>query len=353
MNDTVPEPVLEPELAIVDPHHHLWDRRAVGTIQPGAAHPFEQAVARVPRYLLDEFTRDLGFGHDVRATVFIECRSMYRIDGPPALAPVGETEFVNGVAAMSASGSYGLARVCAGIVGHADLRLGDAVADVLEAHLASGGGRFRGVRHSAPWDADPAVLGPLARTPEGLYRTSAFRAGFARLAPLGLSFDAWVIEPQIDDVSDLAAAFPDTVIILDHVGTPLGIGRYVGRREERFPIWRMAIQRLAERPNVHIKLGGLAMPFCGFEAGEGEAPLSARLAELWRPYVETCIEAFGAERCMFESNFPVDLYTCSYGTLWNAFKRLSAGAALQERAALFSETARRVYRLSEAQSAKV
>ena len=346
-DSTTPEPVIEPELAIVDPHHHLWDHR--GAPPPGPApepHSFLDALAMAPRYLLDELLADIGAGHDVRATVFVECRSMYRAHGPPEFAPVGETEFVAGVAAMSASGVYGPARVCAGIVGHADLRLGDAVAPVLEAHVAAGGGRFRGVRHSAPWDADPTVLGPLARMPEGLYRTPAFRAGFARLAPLELSFDTWVLEPQLDEVTELASAFPDTSIVLDHVGTPLGIGRYAGRRPERFALWSEAIRRLAERPNVTVKLGGLAMPFGGFERS-GE-PSSAELAELWRPYAETCIEAFGPDRCMFESNFPVDLYTCSYRTLWNALKRLASGASSDEKAALFSGTARRVYRLGDA-----
>ena len=339
------EPVIEPELPIVDPHHHLWDRR--GPVSPASArHPFEDALALAPRYLLDEFLADLGSGHNVRATVFVECRSMYRAEGPLEFAPVGETEFVNGVAAMSASGLYGLTRVCAGIVGHADLRLGAHVADVLDAHLAADGGRFRGVRHSAPFDADPAVLGPLARMPAGLYGDATFRAGFAQLAPRGLSFDAWLLEPQIDELTDLATAFPDTSIVLDHVGTPLGIGRYAGRRTERFSLWRDAILRLAERPNVAVKLGGLAMPFCGFD-GEWSArpPTSSDLAALWRPYIETCIEAFGAERCMFESNFPVDLHTCSYRTLWNALKRVAAGASTAEKAVLFSETARRIYRL--------
>ena len=182
--------------------------------------------------------------------------------------------------------------------------------------------------------------------PEGLYGASAFRAGFARLAPLGLSFDAWVLEPQLGEVAELASAHPDTSIVLDHVGTPLGIGRYAGRRRERFAVWRAAIERLAERPNVTVKLGGLAMPFCGFE--RSSAPSSAELADQWRPYVETCIAAFGPERCMFESNFPVDLYTCSYRTLWNALKRLASGASTDEKAALFSGTARRVYRLGDA-----
>ncbi len=349
------EAVIEPDLPIVDPHHHLWDYRAMARTLGPETHPFERIVRRSPLYLLDELVTDIrGGGHDVRATVFVECGAMYRADGPDALKPVGETEFVNGVAAMSASGLHGPIRACAGIVGHADLRRGDAVAEVLEAHLAAGGGaagggRFRGIRHSVSWDADPGVLGPLARMPQGLLVSDAFRAGFARLAPLGLSFDAWLLEPQLPELIDLARAFPETAIMLDHVGTPLGIGAYAGRREERFGLWRERIRALAQCPAVMVKLGGLAMPFGGFdgEEGEGAEPQSARLARLWAPYIETCIEAFGVERCLFESNFPVDLFTCSYTVLWNGLKRIAAGYSTDEKAALFSGSAARFYRLAQ------
>ena len=226
--------------------------------------------------------------------------------------------------------------------GHVDLMLGDGAAAVLEAHLGRAPDRFRGIRHSAAWDTDPAVLGPLNFRPRGLLVDGAFRRGFAHLGRLGLSFEAWVVEPQLPEVLALAKAFPDTTIVLDHVGTPLGLAAYAGRREERFGLWRDNIRALAKAENVVVKLGGLAMPFCGFEAqGAG----SERLAALWRPYIETCIEAFGVERCMFESNFPVDRYTCSYRTLWNALKRIAAGASAAEKAALFSGVARRVYRL--------
>ncbi|MDP1617274.1 amidohydrolase [Phenylobacterium sp.] len=341
------ETILEPELPIVDPHHHLWDMRGrFGADAPAPRHGFEALLRRSPHYLLDQLLGDLGAGHNVRATIFVECGAMYRAGAPAALAPVGETEFVNGVAAMSASGLYGEARACAGIVGHVDLTLGDAAAPVIEAHLAAGGGRFRGVRQSASYDPDAAVLGPLARNAAGLYRSEAFRAGFAHLADHGLSFDAWLLEPQLPDLMDLASAFPETTIILDHVGTPLGIGAYAGQREARFEIWRDSIRDLAERPNVVCKVGGLAMPFAGFPSFMAEPPAtSAMLAEAWRPYVETTIEAFGASRCMFESNFPVDAGTCDYATLWNAFKRLAAGASADEKAALFHDTARRIYRL--------
>ena len=345
------ETILEPDLPIVDPHHHLWDRRNHATPpSPSGAppqHPFITAIADAQRYLLDELLTDTGSGHNVRATVFVECGAMYRADGPVEMRPVGETEFVNGVAAMSASGSYGQTRACAGIVGKADLLLGDAVKAVLEAHVTAGGGRFRGIRNSASFEADKEVLGPLNRVEEGLYLDATFRKGFKHLAPMGLSFDAWLLEPQLPDVIDLARAFPDTTIILDHVGTPLGRGSFAGRLNERFPIWRDNIHELARSPNVVVKLGGLAMAFCNFPSflAEPRAP-SEQLAREWAPYIEACIAAFGPERCMFESNFPVDMGSCTYAVLWNAFKRIAAGYSADEKAALFSGTASKVYRLT-------
>jgi predicted TIM-barrel fold metal-dependent hydrolase len=348
-HEAVVEEILEPDLEIVDPHHHLWDRRAAllaSGSPPDERHGFEKVLWLSPRYLLDELMADLSSGHNIRATVFLECTSMYRADGPAALRCVGETEFVNGVAAMSASGIYGEARACAGIVGKGDLSLGDAVAKVLEAHIAAGGGRFKGVRHSASWDADSGVLGPIVRSGQGLYISDAFRAGFARLAPLGLSFDAWLLEPQLPELIDLARAFPETAIVLDHVGTPLGLASYAGRREERFGVWRDNIRTLAACPNVTVKLGGLAMPFCGFASFLSDPPASSeQLAREWKPYIETCIEAFGPKRAMFESNFPVDLGSCSYATLWNALKRIAAQYTAEEKAALFSRTASEFYRL--------
>ena len=343
------EAILEPDLPIVDPHHHLWDRPAtLVAAMPSTGHGFEDIIRAVPRYLLDELLADLQSGHNVRATVYLECGAMYRADGPEASRCVGETEFVNGMAAMTASGLYGDLRACAGIVGHADLRMGSAVEEVLRSHVAAGGGRFRGVRNSASWDEDTNVLGPLAgRVPSGLYRDRKFREGFAVLHRLGLSFDAWLLEPQLPDLVDLAQAFPDTTIVLDHVGTPLGIGAYTGKREERFGVWRDSIRSLAKCPNVVVKLGGLAMPFAGFSSFNASPRRSSEtLAQEWKPYVETCIEAFGPSRCMFESNFPVDSLSCGYSVLWNAFKRLAATYSTEEKAALFSGTAARVYRLS-------
>ncbi|MDP1631934.1 MAG: amidohydrolase family protein [Caulobacter sp.] len=346
LDQTTPEAILDPDLPIIDPHHHLWDRPLPPPAGP-VGHPFEDVVRLSPRYLLDELRADAGSGHNITATVYVQCGAFYRADAAPEMAPIGEVEFVNGVAAMSASGIYGPMRACAGIVGHADLMLGDGAAAVLEAEVRAGGGRFKGIRHTNAQDPDPAVLGPMSHTPPGLLGETAFRAGFARLAPLGLSFDAWMLEPQLPELIDLARAFPETDIILDHLGTPLGIGAYAGRRDERFGVWRDNIRELAKSPRVAVKLGGLAMPFPGFPGLDGRSrPTSQALADLWRPYVETCIEAFGAERCMFESNFPVDLWGCDYATLWNAFKRIAAGASDAERADLFAGTARRVYRLA-------
>lgn len=341
------EEIIEPDLAIVDPHHHLWDRTPLLGALPPPKHGFDHILRRTPRYFLPELLADTGSGHNVRATVFLECGAFYRADGPAEMKPIGETEFVGGVAAMSASGLYGETRACAGIVGTADCTLGDGVARVLEAQIAAGNGRFRGIRQSASWDADDDVLGPLGRRrPAGFYRDAIFRAGFARLAPMGLTFDAWLLEPQLPDLIDLARAFEGTRIVLDHVGTPLGIASYAGRLQERFGVWRDNIKALAALPNVFIKLGGLAMPFPGFSSYMSEAPASSEdLAVEWKPYIETCIEAFGPARSMFESNFPVDEPTCSYATLWNAFKRLAKDCSAGEKAALFSGAASEFYRL--------
>src|ERR1700731_542726 len=282
------EEVIHPSPPIVDPHHHLWDRGG-------------------QRYMLEELSADIASGHNIVATVYVEARSMYRATGPEALRPVGEVEFANGAAAMSASGGYGPAAICAGIVGHANLFLGEAARPVLEAEIAAGNGRFRGIRHSSAWDADPNVAHMYATRPKGLLLDPTFRKGFACLAPLGLSFDAWMFHPQIADLADLARAFPDTKIVLDHCGGPIGIGSYANRREEIFSIWKASIQEIAKCPNVVVKLGGLAMRLLGYDFHERPMPPSSEeAAAAWRPYIETCIEAFGPERSMFESNFPPD-----------------------------------------------
>jgi predicted TIM-barrel fold metal-dependent hydrolase len=321
------EEILEPDLAIVDPHHHLWDRGS--------------------RYLFDELLRDIGSGHNIRATVHVQCGSMYRVEGDRALAPIGETEFVNGVAAMSASARYGAARACAGIVGFANLRMGAAVEKVLAAHVGAAPDRFRGIRQSTVWDADDSIKSVPMELPKELMMEAAFREGFSRLARFDLSFDAWLYHPQIPELTDLARAFPETTVVLDHVGAPLGIGVYAGKRDEVFADWRRNIVDLARCPNAVVKLGGLGMHVFGFGFDRCAEPApSQRLADTWRPYVETCIEAFGVDRSMFESNFPVDKRTCSYAVLWNAFKRLAARYSGDEKAALFRKTAARVYRLA-------
>ena len=340
------EAIIEPELPIIDPHHHLWDRIPLLQQLPPATHAFEAIVRQTPRYLLDELLADVGSGHNVIASVYVQCGAFYRADGPEELKPVGETEFVRGVAAMSASGIYGPFRACAGIVGHANLGLGDAVAPVLDAHLAAGGERFRGIRHMMAHDPDSAVLGPLAHAAPGLCADPAVRAALRHFAIRGLSLDMWILEPQLAEAVDLARTFPDVAMVLDHVGTPVGIAGYAGQRDARFAGWATQIRALAACPNVSMKLGGLAMPFAGF-AGMGPAvrPSSQQLADAWRPYIETCIEAFGPARCMFESNFPVDRWGADYPVLWNAFKRIAEGASADEKASLFAGTAALFYRL--------
>ena len=299
-------------------------------------------------YFLPDLLADIGGGHAIVATVFLECQSMYRKDGPEAMAPVGEVEFVNGIAAMSASGNYGPCRVAEGIVGYGDLRLGGRVRDVLEAEIAAGGGRFRGIRQGVAWDGDPSVGKFASRfVPPHLVRDPTFREGFAQLAKLGLSFESWQYHPQLPDAIDLARAFPDTTIILNHVGGVLGVGPYSGHRSEILSSWRKNIKELAGCPNVNVKLGGIGMTSFGFAFHERAFPPSSEeLAAAWRQYIEPCIEAFGVNRCMFESNFPPDKQSGGYTELWNAFKRISAGASAADKTALFSGTAARVYRLT-------
>jgi predicted TIM-barrel fold metal-dependent hydrolase len=248
---------------------------------------------------------------------------------------------------MSASGLYGPSRIAAAIVASADLRLGDAAADVLDAHIHAGGGRFRGIRQAAAWDADPAAPASRMRPGPGLLRRDDFRAGFKHLAARQLSFEAWCYHPQIPDVTDLARAFPDTTIVLDHFGGPVGVGGYAGKADEVYAEWRRSISDLAACPNVVAKLGGINMEVNGFGWHERPRPPSSQeLVDATRRYYDFTIEKFGVERCMFESNFPVDKASCSYTVLWNSFKRLAAGCSASEKAQLFHDTAARVYRLA-------
>ena len=321
----VREEILEPDLPICDPHHHLWD------------HPDS-------RYLLDELLADTGSGHNVVSTVFMECMAMYRADGPAALRPVGETEFVNGVAAMSASGGYGDGRMCASIVGFVDLTLPEAGA-ALDAHMAASP-RFRGIRHASGWDASEDVRNSHTNPTEGLLGDAAFRSGFAELGKRGLTFDAWMYHSQIRELIPLARAFPDQPIVLDHFGGPLGIGPYEGRRQEIFAAWKDDVAELARCENVVAKLGGLVMPINGFGFHKRDTPATSdELVAATRDYYLHMIDSFGADRCMFESNFPVDRQSCSYHVLYHSFKQIAAGCSAVEKAALFHDTAVRVYRV--------
>ena len=326
------EPTLEPELPICDPHHHFWDHR----------------TDRIPyqRYLLHELAADINSGHNVRSTVFVEARAMYRSDGPEELRPVGEVEFVQGLAASSASGLYGPGRAAAAIVGHANLNLGERVEPVLEALYAASPNRFRGIRHSVTWDPHPEVENTAAHKMEGQLASDNFRAGARVLARMGLSLEAWLYFPQLPELADFAKAVPDLSIILNHIGGLQRTGPYANRDEEVLATWRSGIAAVAKCPNVNMKLGGIGMPRTGFDWHDRTKPIgSEELAEAMRPLVTHCIEQFGPNRCMFESNFPVDKVAYSYNVMYNAFKRLSKGYSATERAAMLHDNAVRAYRI--------
>ena len=322
-NNMADETPLEPDFPICDPHHHLWRR---------PNNP----------YLRDDFLRDASGGHRIVSSVAVECGAMYRDGGPPELRPVGETEFLESIAAENSRAGNDTA-VAAAIVAYADLTLADAVAAVLEAHREASPTRLRGIRYSTMWDASDSFR---SVPRPGLLRDNAVRKGFACLQPLGVSFDAWLYHPQIPELVELARDFPDVPIILDHIGGPLGLGPYEGRRNEVFQAWSADITALSSCPNVVLKLGGVGSLRSGYDWHTREPkPGSAELAEAMRPYFEFCIEKFGAGRCMFESNFPVDRVSYSYVSVWNAFKIMSRGYSDAERAALFHDTAAQVYRL--------
>lgn len=320
------EEIVEPTLKIIDAHHHLWD-------QPGQ------------RYLFDDFIGDIRDGHDIHATVFTQCRTMYRASGREEFRCVGETEFASGVAAQSESGLYGSARACAAIVAFIDFSLGDKVVAVLEAHSCAAGGRLRGVRGGTAWHADDAIH--KLQTPGAVLMETRTRSAVSHLNRLGLTLDIWAFQTQMAEVIDLCRAFPALPVIIDHAAGPLSIGPYTGRRNAAFEAWRKDVKTLGALPNTFMKIGGLGMRTMGLEFHlKAVPPSSDDLVSVWRPYVETCVDAFEPGRCMFESNFPVDKATCSYRVLWNAYKKLCAGFSQDEKHQLFFGTAAAVYRLT-------
>jgi predicted TIM-barrel fold metal-dependent hydrolase len=326
---STPEEVLEPELLIIDTHMHLW--------HDATGH----------RYFVEEFARDIKeSGHNVEASIYVECNSMYRADGPANLRCVGETEFALGMAAIAASRKYTNTRVAAGIVGNADLALGAAVAEVLDAHIAAANGRLRGIRRRAKWDSDPVVKGVVSADRPRLYLEPAFQRGVREVAARGLVFEASIYHPQIPDVTALARTVAEASIVLNHSGNPVGHSSYRGREKEVHQTWVTTMKELATCPNVTVKLGGILMTLATFDFGLAPKPLtSEELAALWRPYIEPCCEMFGPERCMVASNFPVDKAGFSYSTGWNMYKRVTAGCSAGAKQEIYSGTARRIYRI--------
>ena len=326
-----PETALEPALPICDPHHHIWAQRH----EPPA----------YQRYLLPDLAADIRTsGHDVRSTVFIEVKAFYRSDGPQAMKPVGEVEHIDGLAHEAASGKHGPAKIAAAIVGHADLKLGDRVAPVLEALQAASPGRFRGIRHSAGWDASPELT---QRDIQGVMSTTQYRAGARVLAKMGLTLDNSLYHTQLGELADLARAVPELTIVLNHIGGLVRVGPYANRDDTVLAEWRRGLAAVAACPNVVLKLGGVGQKRFGFDWLTRAKPIgSEELANTLAPLMHYCIDQFGPQRCMFESNFPVDKVSYSYTVVFNAFKRLSRGFSAGERAALFHDTAARVYRIA-------
>ena len=325
----IKEETLEPELPICDPHHHLWD------------HPES-------RYLLVDLLDDTESGHNIVSTVFVECLSKYQKDSSIALAPVGETHFVQRIAGTSSTEKIDKTKVSAAIVGFADLLLGDSVEEVLTAHINASPNRFRGIRHACGWDTSVEIRNSHTKPPPQLYLSKLFRKGFSHLADYNLTFDTWLYHTQLEELLSLARSFPNQAIVLNHVGGPLGIGPYKSKRKEIFKTWQTRINQLAKCENMVVKLGGLAMPINGFDWHKQELPpTSAALAEAIQPYILHCIERFGPTRCMFESNFPVDKVSCSYNVLWNSFKRITAEFSVDEKNSLFHDTATNFYSIKD------
>ena len=330
------EEILFPALPIIDTQHHLVDRVS-DKIAP---------VLGLRRFLIDDYVDYLGTRHNVVASIAVEGRSMYRTGGPAEMRSVGETEFLNGQAAMAASGLYGRCLVGAGIIANVDFRLGEKIGALIDAHRAAAPQRLRGFRQSALWDADPSILGDIFDGGEHLYRQDAFVEGFRHFARTDFSFEAFVLAPQLPDVVHLARLFPDTQIILNHSGQPIGVGAHSGRLGEEYPQWRRDMAALAACENVSVKLGGLGSYLMGLDSFRSDPPATSdRMATDWAPYVEVAIELFGARRCMFESNRPTD-DTGTFDSLCNAYKKMTAGCSADERAEIFAGTALRIYRLA-------
>lgn len=324
------EAPLAPDIPIIDAHHHLWDEG--------------MSADRFGRFEPEDFVAEIDRGgHRIVASVFLQCHWSYRKTGPEVLHCVGETERVEAVASQFAARGGAHGDLVAAIVSGADLTLGDAVDEVLEAHLAASPTRFRGIRDGIAADPDQPFGGDRGR---GKSSDPRFRAGLARLQRYDLTFDVWCVHPQLDELAELARAFPDTTMILNHLATPIGVGRFAGKQAEVFAAWRAGIERLALCPNVVIKLGGLGMGFTGYGWGEAPTPPdSETVAAAYSPYVLHAVDAFSPARCMFESNFPVDGEGYGYGVLWNAFKRVAARFSADEQRQLFHDTAARVYRI--------
>jgi L-fuconolactonase len=331
-----PEEPIDPALPIIDPHVHFW------VLPSGQS------------YFIDDFARDVaGCGHNIEATVFVECNTMYRQSGPPHLRYVGEIEFAVGMAAMAASGLYTSTRAAEAIIGFADLTRGDEAAETLDAEIAAANGRFRGIRQRAKWDSDPAVRGYLYADGPGLYRRDEFQRGLEHLTSRGLLFEASIFHTQLDDVTALARAHPSCSIVLNHTASPVGHSSYAGKEAEVHADWLGGMRELARCDNVSVKMGGLLMCLGNFDFTTApRPPTSKELAALWRPYIEPCVELFGPHRCMVSSNFPVEKSGVPYGTIWNMFKRLTAGCSDDAKRFLFADTARRVYGLQNARDAR-
>lgn len=325
--EQVVEDVIEPERRIIDPHHHLWERPGFGS------------------YALSHLWADTGSGHRIEKTVFIECRAFYRSDGPEHLRVVGETESIARIARDSRAGTADQARIAA-IVPHADLTQLNHLEEVLEAHRDAGDGLFRGIRHAGAHEPNPQALTIPGRAVPGLYAREDFRQGLRMLGRLGLTYDTWHYHHQNPAFAELARAVPETTLVLDHFGTPLGVGQYKGQRDAIFAQWQLDIAEIARCPNVMAKLGGLAMPDNGFGWDQRDRPASSdELIAAQQPYYMHTIECFGPERCMFESNFPVDRRSIGYRVLWNAFKKMTRSFSESEKHAMFYANAARVYRI--------